>query len=111
MSEKAWSLALLKMQYLHYLLNLGTHDVVQADLRSQAYVRLMNEENYRAYREGNDYRYYGGLAERSPANIKPPHQGQWHLCIDLGGKDGELGATVHIIQEVSPDKKQSKRRK
>ena len=99
------------MRYLHYMLNLGTHDVVQTDLKSQAYVRLMNEENYRAYREGADYRYYGGLADKWPANVKPPYQGQWHLCIDLGGKDGELGASVHIIQEVVPDEKHSKRRK
>ncbi|MFC1543528.1 DUF1883 domain-containing protein [Candidatus Neomarinimicrobiota bacterium] len=99
------------MQYLHYLLDLGARDIVQVDLKSQAYVRLMNEENYRAYREGKDYRYYGGPAEKWPANIKPPNQGQWHLCIDLGGKNGELGASVHIIQEVSADKKQSKRKK
>ncbi|MFB0515191.1 MAG: DUF1883 domain-containing protein [Candidatus Neomarinimicrobiota bacterium] len=97
------------MQYLHYSLNLGSRDVVQVELQSKAYVRLVNDENYEAYRTGENYRYYGGLAERSPANIKPPHKGHWHLCIDLGGKDGDLKATVHIIQEVAPDKKQKKK--
>ena len=99
------------MQYLHYSLNLGSHDVVQVDLKSKGYVRLLNQENYLAYREGKNYRYFGGLAERSPTNIKPPHKGDWHLCIDLGGKDGELGASVHIIQEVTPDRTPSKRRR
>jgi len=99
------------MQYLHYSLNLGIHDVVQVDLRSPAFVRLLTEEHYQAYREGKNYRYFGGRAESSPANIKPPYKGQWHLCIDLGDQGGELGATVHIIQEIVPDQKQSKGKK
>ena len=99
------------MQYLHYLLNLGDHDVVQVDLKAHAYVRLMNDENYHTYRDGKDYRYYGGLAEMSPANIKPPYKGEWHLCIDLGGKEGELWASVHIIKEVAPNAKRSRKGK
>ncbi len=99
------------MQYLHYKLDLGIHDVVQVDLKSPAYIRLLTEEDYRAYREGEHYRYFGGQAESSPANIKPPNKGQWHLCIDLGGKDGELGASVHIIHEVAPNQKKSKSKK
>ncbi|UCD36859.1 MAG: DUF1883 domain-containing protein [Fidelibacterota bacterium] len=99
------------MQYIHYALDLGTRDVVQVELGTQAYVRLVDQENYEAYRAGENYRYYGGLAERSPANIKPPYQGHWHLCIDLGGKDGDLNASVHIIQEVAPESNKRGRRK
>lgn len=99
------------MKYLHYHLDLKSNNVVQVDLKSPAYIRLMNEEHYRAYREGKQYRFFGGLAESSPANIKPPHKGEWHLCIDMSGQDGELGATVHIIQEVAPDRKQIKGKK
>lgn len=93
------------MHFLHYTLDLGSRDVVQVELDVEAYLRLMNDENYEIYRQGKNYRYYGGLAEKSPANIKPPSRGHWHLCIDLGGKDGEINAQVHIVQEVSPDKK------
>ncbi|UCH10781.1 MAG: DUF1883 domain-containing protein [Fidelibacterota bacterium] len=99
------------MQFLHYSLDLGTRDVVQVELRTQAYVRLLDEENYEAYRAGSNYRYYGGLAEKSPANIKPPHNGKWHLCVDLGGREGELNASVHIIQEVAPDSGTKRRRR
>lgn len=99
------------MHYVHYSLNLGTHDVIQVELDSKAYVRLMDDDNYAAYRTGSNYRYYGGLAEKSPANIKPPLGGKWHLCVDLGGKDGKVNASVHIIQEVAPDKKQKRRGK
>jgi len=100
------------MKYLHYHLDLKSNNVVQVDLKSPAYIRLLNEEHYRAYREGKQYRYFGGLAESSPANIKPPHKGEWHLVIDLGDKDdGELSARVHIIQEVAAGRKESKSKK
>jgi len=99
------------MKYLHYHLNLKSNNVVQVDLKPPAYIRLLNEEHYRAYREGKQYRFFGGLAESSPANIKPPHKGEWHLCIDLSGQGGELEARVHIIQEVASGRKQSKSKK
>ena len=92
------------MRYIHFPLDLGAHDVLQVELESDAYLRLVDDDNYEAYRLGKNYRYFGGLAEKSPANIKPPKQGHWHLCIDLGGKDGKLSAQVHIIKEVVPDK-------
>lgn len=99
------------MKYLHYHLSLKSNNVVQVDLKSPAYIRLMTEECYRAYREGKQYRYFGGLAESSPANIKPPHKGEWHLCIDLSDQDGELSATVHIFQEAASARKQRKSKK
>ncbi|MEE9162686.1 MAG: DUF1883 domain-containing protein [Candidatus Neomarinimicrobiota bacterium] len=98
------------MHFIHYALDLGSRDVVQVDLDTEAYLRLMDDENYEVYRQGENYRYFGGLAEKSPANIKPPKKGHWHLCIDLGGKDGEFIAQVHIVQEVEPEKKRSSKR-
>lgn len=96
------------MKYLHFNLDLKSNNVVQVDLKPPAYIRLLTEEHYRAYRGGKQYRYFGGLAESSPANIKPPHKGQWHLVIDLGEKDGELSASVHIIQEAASGRKKRK---
>ncbi len=94
------------MKYLHFNLDLKSNHVVQVDLKSPAYLRLLTDEHYSAYREGKQYHYFGGLAESSPANIKPPHKGEWHLCIDLGEKDdGELSARVHVIQEVDRGRK------
>ena len=97
------------MEFIHYSLDLGARDIIQVELETKAFVRLMDDDNYSAYRTGTNYRYYGGLAERSPANIKPPFDGRWHLCVDLGGKDGKLNASVHIIQEVAPDTKQKRK--
>ncbi len=98
------------MKYLHFNLDLKSNNVVQVDLKSPAYLRLLTDEHYKAYREGKQYRYFGGLAESSPANIKPPHKGEWHLVIDLGDKDeeGELSAKVHIVQEAASGRKKRK---
>ncbi len=99
------------MHFLHYSLNLGARDVVQVKLESHAYVRLIDDENYKLYRSGRNYKYFGGLTEQSPAIIKPPIKGPWHLCIDRGGGEGDLTASVHIIQEVAPDENQRKGRR
>ncbi len=93
------------MKYLHYELDFGPHDVAKIELDVQANVRLMDDANYVAYRQGDQYRYHGGKANASPANVKPPEPGHWHLVIDLGGLEGEINATVHILQEEVSGKK------
>ncbi|MCH7858268.1 MAG: DUF1883 domain-containing protein [Candidatus Marinimicrobia bacterium] len=99
------------MKYLHYDLDFGPHDVAQINLEVPAYVRLTDDENYVAYRQGNQYRYHGGVANASPANVKPPRPGHWHLIIDLGGKEGEIIANVHIVREKEDDKKNKRLRR
>lgn len=100
------------MKYLHFQLKLARNEVIQATLQQQSYLRIMDDENYANYRHGDQYRYHGGMATGSPAVIKPPVAGDWHLVIDLGGADGEVKAAVHIIQETEqkPGKKKKKRR-
>lgn len=99
------------MKYLHYELDFGLHDVAQINLDVQAYVRLIDDENYIAYRQGDQYRYHGGMANASPANVKPPKPGRWHLIIDLGGREGDVIANVHIVQEQINDKNHKRLRR
>jgi hypothetical protein len=63
------------MNYLHSELNLEAGDVVVVKLDSQANVVLMNWSNYEAYQDGRAYRYYGGLAEKTPVRLEPPGAG------------------------------------
>ena len=91
------------MHYLHFKLALGPDKIVQVHLNVQANLRIMDEANYLLYREGEKYKFHGGLASDSPANIKPPSAGEWHLCVDLGGQEGKIQATVNVITE--PKKK------
>jgi hypothetical protein len=86
------------MNYLHYEFNLGPNDVVHVTLDKQANVRLLDDSNYQRYRSSQQHRYYGGLAKKSPINIRAPHLGHWHVVIDLGGYSGTIHASVQVIK-------------
>jgi len=92
------------MKYLHYQLYIGKQEVIQATLQQQSHLRILDDKNYMLYRQGDQYRYHGGMATGSPAVIKPPQPGEWHLVIDLGGLEGEISATVHVIKEAQEEK-------
>ena len=86
------------MNHLHYDLNLRAGDIVEITLDKQANVRLLDDTNYSQYRRGAKHKYYGGLAEKSPLQIPAPHQGRWHLVVDLGGNAGTVKASVRTIK-------------
>lgn len=85
------------MKYLHWEVNAGPDDVIQVELDKQANVLLMDDSNYSAYRHGRRYRYFGGLAERSPVRLVPPHSGRWHVVVNLGGYRGSVQASVLVL--------------
>jgi len=84
------------MEYLHYELDAGSRDIIQVTLDKQANVKLLDGINYQRYRNGKQHSYYGGLAKVSPINMKPPHQGRWHIVVDLGGYAGTVRASVQV---------------
>jgi hypothetical protein len=86
------------MNFLHYDLQLDADDVVEVTLDRQANVRLLDDINFSHYKSGKRHSYYGGLAKVSPAHLRPPHAGHWHLVIDLGGYAGTVRASVRTIK-------------
>ena len=84
------------MNILHYDLQLGQNDVVIVTLDKQANVQLMDSSNFDNYRRRERFSYYGGLVKQSPFRLKPPHGGNWHLAIDLGGYAGSVSASVNV---------------
>lgn len=98
------------MKYLHFQVQVQADEVIQVVLQQSAYLRLMDDDNYASYRRGDQYRYHGGMASGSPAVIKPPTPGAWHLAIDLAGEDGEVKATVHVINEADPETRRPRKR-
>lgn len=85
------------MNYLHKELDLDAGDVVSVTLTGQANVMLLDGLNYSAYRRGDSFRYYGGLAKVSPCRLSPPHAGRWHVVVDLGGYAGSVRAGISVI--------------
>jgi hypothetical protein len=91
----------LIMNYLHYEFDLSAGDVVEVTLDKQANVRLMDPPNYAKYRNGQKHRYHGGLAQESPLKLPAPHEGHWHVVIDLGGYAGSVRASARALQGAS----------
>lgn len=84
------------MRFLHWEVTAGPGDHVMVTLDKQANVRLLDDHNFWAYRQGHAHRYYGGLATASPVKLVPPHHGRWHVVVDLGGYGGTVHASVQV---------------
>lgn len=59
-----------------------------------ANVFLVNDQNYKRYRRGDNFYYYGGHFTGSPVVIRPPTPGAWNVVVDLGGAAGTISASV-----------------
>lgn len=88
------------MDFIHYDLNhLSPQDIVEITLDKQANVRLLDQNNFRKYKKGQDHKAIGGLAKQSPVRLSPTHSGHWHVVIDLGGYSGKIKSSVRTIKD------------
>ncbi len=85
------------MNFLKYELDAGPDDVIQVQLDKQANVRLMDWDNFQKYSRGQQHKYYGGHATKSPVRLRPPYSGRWYVVIDLGGYAGTVRASVEKL--------------
>ena len=84
-------------EYLHYALDAGPDDDIEVTLDHPANVQLLDATNYDNYRAGRAFRYHGGYVVSSPYHLRAPHQGKWHVVIDLGGGAGAVRAGVRVM--------------
>ncbi len=86
------------MEFLHKDLgHLSSGQTVSVRLSgTEANVCLLDDHNFRRYRNGDSYRGVGGHYQRSPVRISVPSSGHWHLTVDLGGYAGRIGAEVTV---------------
>jgi hypothetical protein len=59
------------MKLLHWEVDAVEGTVVRVDLDAQANV-MLDDVNFSSYRHGRRFRYYGGLAKRTPVTLVPP---------------------------------------
>lgn len=87
------------MKFLHSDLGLlRAGQVVEARLRgTEANVLLLTPTHFNNYRNRRDYRYHGGHFTRSPCHVLVPHDGHWHVVVDLGGFGGRVEAEVQVL--------------
>lgn len=92
------------MNFTHYKFDrLQSGDVIEVTLQgSAANVRLMNNSNFQAYRNGKRHQYYGGLVNRSPYRLTVPSSGQWHVTVDMAGLKGQVRSSVSVLPGALP---------
>lgn len=83
------------VEYLFWDLGLCTAGTcVEVELSgSEAFVRLMDADNYEAYRDDDECEYFGGVWEISPLSLDVPYDGHWYLVVD--GYEGPI--KVHRV--------------
>lgn len=73
-------------------------DIIEVTLSGNAAnVFLVDSSNFNSYKNGRQYRYYGGHATSSPVHLKVPSSGHWYLVIDFGGYPGTVRHSMKIL--------------
>ena len=91
------------MRFNHW--NIGHReggDVVVVNLSGNAAnVRLLDSSNFQSYKAGRRHSYYGGLINRSPAEIPIPRSGTWHVVADMQGLRGQPRIGVQVVPRAA----------
>jgi hypothetical protein len=85
------------MNYLYKEFIGGPEKIVKIILDGWANVMLLDDINYNYYKQGFNFKYYGGKVTNSPYHIRPPQYGHWNVVIDRGGIPGTVSASINII--------------
>ncbi len=70
------------MSFVHQRETLHEGDVVIVYCSKLCNIRLMNDANFRRYKNNVRHTYYGGAFDRFPAKIKVPSSGEWNITVD-----------------------------
>ncbi|MBH9313526.1 DUF1883 domain-containing protein [Pseudomonas aeruginosa] len=70
------------MKFVHQREHLNEDDIVVIECSQQCNIRLMNDANFRSFKNGGRHSYHGGAFDRVPAKIKVPSTGFWNITID-----------------------------
>ena len=66
-----------------------TGTTVEVELRGvEAFVRLLDADNYQDYLDDDPFDYYGGVWETSPVHLDVPYDDHWYLVVD--GYEGRI---------------------
>ncbi|WP_307803529.1 DUF1883 domain-containing protein [Rahnella sp. ChDrAdgB13] len=64
----------------------------------QINVLVMDDTNYSKYKRGQSATVYGGFYTHFPANIAPPHSGNWNIVLALPpGHRANINYSINII--------------
>lgn len=89
--------------YNHFDLGQCTKgDAFRVELTRAANVFLVDSSNFSAFKQGRDFRYYGGLIKRSPHDFVVPRSGRWYIVAHTWGLRDSARISVTPIRPVGP---------
>ena len=88
------------MSFLHKREYLNEGDVVVVNCSHQCNVMLTTDDNFRRYRSGQAFQYYGGFYKHLPARIGVPETGYWNITLDLGGGSATIRHSITVIKAI-----------
>jgi len=76
------------MKFIHQREHLEEGDIVVIQCSQTCNIRLMNDANFRSFKNGGRHTYHGGAFDRFPAKIVAPSSGFWNITLtpSLGGR-------------------------
>ena len=93
------------MKFIHQREHLNEDDLVVIECSQLCNIRLMNDANFRSYKNGGRHTYHGGAFDKFPAKIAVPSTGFWNITLDTTGRKtdsngGRKTAFTHSIKIV-----------
>ena len=87
------------VKFTHYKLgHVEGGTIVEVTLKgSAANVRLMDQSGFNNFKAGRRHRYHGGLITKSPARLRVPRSGTWHVTVDMQGLRGSVRSGIRVI--------------
>lgn len=77
-------------------------DVWRVELSRAANVFMVDSSNFSAFKRGRDFKYYGGLIERSPHDLVVPRAGRWYIVAHTWGLRNTARISVTPLRPVGP---------
>ncbi len=91
------------MKFVHQREHLNEDDIVVIECSQQCNIRLMNDANFRSFKNGGRHSYHGGAFDRFPAKIKVPSTGFWehhHRYRDPAPDQRDAQAELQVVDQV-----------
>lgn len=88
------------MRYLYKSLkSVSSGKRVKVEFDKPVKVLLLDPSQYKRYKGGISYSYYGGNAEVSPAMVKIPRKGDWNIVVETGSyfEDRVVNVTIELL--------------
>jgi len=92
------------MHYLYKQFQGKKKDILEVEIDRPTKVRVMTASEYKRYRNGRTFSFYGGMFDSSPVHFVLPHDGVWFAVVEKGGTYNAPGTVQASCKLHPPDR-------